>query len=1476
MKRTLSLIALLTTLILSICISVSAATVPFDDGFVSDNEITVVSYNQSKTIVKGGDSTSLEDMCWWLVNNKDSLNVHFVSFLGELTSTNSYTDEQPEAKAVIENEFKAYAEGTRPLKDEDIPYGFSLNAKDYYKGGSDRTSFQSTHLAVDDIMPEGVKYEYLDDSNYYAIMKSDDGTDYIYFQLEVHPRRTVLNWLNSVLDANPDKYAIICTTSFINESGELYTVWDWDKGSPTNDDIYAGTSLIKHYNLFWKENPTDGQIIWDKVINLHTNVLAVISSNIKTSGIVMTKKTNALGADVALIAANVGYGDEPSGKSTLLFTKISTKDKTVTCAYGIPFEGYMKETEKAIKLDNIGTLSEPLTNDSLPQIATQYNGANTAYIFGYEGNTFRPNANMTRAEACTIFARLILGKQTIPDGYVTRFTDVKAGDWFYNAVAYLDQTGYFFRNKNTTYKPNEPITRAEFVDLANSASSLVATIENVSFNDVPQDHFYYHSITAAASSGLVNGYEDSTFRPDNTITRAEVVTVINRLLGLKATDRTISTDRLENVFVDIGSHWAKLNILMASNSNVHGEYYYSATLDGVSETAKELSFKNKHFEIVLNKKNGNISKIINLYNGENINSLTYQFIYLMNDFGTKLLPTGMSIEGNRIKVDFKGGYGIYLIADVEDNYMSFEIDSELPKDIKSVTFANLNTNLKASDDPESFKLNGIAMSAWTNPVNKGYSTTASKSTIAHAYTIYASGVMGAKMGVVFSKHADHLKYLQELTDAIDTSVGLASKAGGAYAHDWEGNFGDYVIGRLVPETLDANIQLALDFGADQYDIHQGSTSFRQGDFHFYYTENGTAKEYYETAGKKFEAAGLKTGLHTYAYYINYDATTITADNYWQKQLETLETYTLRGKLSKFKVSIKTEEDATAFDRNFSFFHRNSPYVRIDNEIIRIGQGTTEGFIKCIRGQCGTLPADHADGSTIYHLGGYFNMFAPVLGSELFYHVADLTAKAYNDGGFDMIYLDAIDGLNNHLKKGEETWYYFQMFVQRIISQCNRTPIVETSSSAPQEWNIRGRMGAWDFPAHAIKRFISNHVSTNVGYMKNNMSTTLGWFNFIPDHNPAGNMKNTIEKTLFRDDLDYLGMNAIIHDMSIVIDPFSIESYNNNAYFRDNVKYYNELYSNLRKSHYFSADVKSKVEEIGGEWKVIKKGDGEYAFLQMYYDKKNLVYARDYTDNILNGNNPFDAQTPFIRIESRYSTLFENPTVLADFDEEATMTSKTLSKSCQFDMRESMALVVKVKGTGKDGDGLIFTVKGSASSGVSSGQTHHFVDLNFEGWREFILIDADNAEYDVSKYAFSGVDTAYASYNTYRNIPPYSNITSITATVNTDSAKNVQIGDVVAYTHTDAPVKNPTVTIGSEKITFNCTVKGGEYIEYYPETNTAILYHNAEQTTENVTVSGSVKVPSGAYTATYSAQAETDAPVRARLVLGFSGQEIGNN
>ena len=152
-----------------------------------------------------------------------------------------------------------------------------------------------------------------------------------------------------------------------------------------------------------------------------------------------------------------------------------------------------------------------------------------AYIVGYEDGTVQPEGDITRAEVATIFFRLLTDEsrneywsQTNP------YSDVSADDWFNNAVSTLTNAGVLDGYEDGTFKPNGNITRAEFATITARFFEATYDGENL-FPDI-EGHWAQDYINEAANAGIVNGYEDGTFRPQQYITRAEAVTMVNRTI----------------------------------------------------------------------------------------------------------------------------------------------------------------------------------------------------------------------------------------------------------------------------------------------------------------------------------------------------------------------------------------------------------------------------------------------------------------------------------------------------------------------------------------------------------------------------------------------------------------------------------------------------------------------------------------------------------------------------------------------------------------------------------------------------------------------------------------------------------------------------------------------------------------------------------------------------------------------------------
>ena len=198
------------------------------------------------------------------------------------------------------------------------------------------------------------------------------------------------------------------------------------------------------------------------------------------------------------------------------------------------------------------------------------------YIVGYDDGTVRPNGKITRAEVATIFFRLLTDESR--DAYwcqTNDFSDVSASDWYNNAISTLTNAGILDGYEDGTFRPNGNITRAEFATIAVRFFDLTYEGEDL-FPDI-SDHWARDYINQAAAAGFVNGYEDGTFRPNNAITRAEAVTLVNRTLERKPHKAHLLADMIQWPDNMDQTTWYYADIQEATNSH---EYYMTTSEQG--------------------------------------------------------------------------------------------------------------------------------------------------------------------------------------------------------------------------------------------------------------------------------------------------------------------------------------------------------------------------------------------------------------------------------------------------------------------------------------------------------------------------------------------------------------------------------------------------------------------------------------------------------------------------------------------------------------------------------------------------------------------------------------------------------------------------------------------------------------------------------------------------------------------------------
>jgi len=197
----------------------------------------------------------------------------------------------------------------------------------------------------------------------------------------------------------------------------------------------------------------------------------------------------------------------------------------------------------------------------LPWLTTEH----VNYIIGYDDGLVRPGDTITRAEVVTIFYRLLTeeARHAIwSDKNI--YPDVDEDDWFYIAVCTLTNGGLIEGYPDGTFQPNDPITRAELAAIICRFDIKYGEIEITKGFEDAEGHWAQAYVEHAATRGYVLGYPDGTFRPDKPISRAETVTMVNRCL-----DRAVDEEGLIEGYVtwsdNLPAEWYYFEIIEAAN-----------------------------------------------------------------------------------------------------------------------------------------------------------------------------------------------------------------------------------------------------------------------------------------------------------------------------------------------------------------------------------------------------------------------------------------------------------------------------------------------------------------------------------------------------------------------------------------------------------------------------------------------------------------------------------------------------------------------------------------------------------------------------------------------------------------------------------------------------------------------------------------------------------------------------------------------
>ena len=205
------------------------------------------------------------------------------------------------------------------------------------------------------------------------------------------------------------------------------------------------------------------------------------------------------------------------------------------------------------------------------------------YLIGYKDNTFRPENKMTREEVAVMFSRLLKNRPIKGKVYSYDFSDVEKDRWSVTAISYMNELGIIKGFPDGTFRPQNSITRAEFAAIATRFANLSG--QGKTFADLGPDHWAYEAVGKAAAAGWITGYPDNTFRPEQPIKRSEVVTLVNKMLNRYGDEDFIIKNKDKILyFTDIENHWAYNAIVEATNG-----HDFERASDGHNEYWKDIN-----------------------------------------------------------------------------------------------------------------------------------------------------------------------------------------------------------------------------------------------------------------------------------------------------------------------------------------------------------------------------------------------------------------------------------------------------------------------------------------------------------------------------------------------------------------------------------------------------------------------------------------------------------------------------------------------------------------------------------------------------------------------------------------------------------------------------------------------------------------------------------------------------------------------
>lgn len=854
-----------------------------------------------------------------------------------------------------------------------------------------------------------------------------------------------------------------------------------------------------------------------------------------------------------------------------------------------------------------------------------------------------------------------------------------------------------------------------------------------------------------------------------------------------------------------------------------------------AEPAPACTLENQHLKYVVGA-DGSSLQWIDKRDGANYCPASRPPFALVSKAGQFHRASSVRQTNGLLNVEFgKSGARAVIKATALPQYLLLEVVSLSGDGVDQFVFAEVPLTLKAAPE-ERFVACALALNLQTNVAQLPRPTN-------HLRAVcYAKfGFPGAKVALIGCP-------AEKLREAMQQAVSAAhelphSPLGGPWALGQPINQGSYLFnfGNMSEDKADDWIQLAKRLGMNQIDFHGGG-SFRFGDCRPNPVTYPRGFDSFKAVIDKLHAAGIKAGLHTYAFFIAKSCPWVTPIP--DPRLAKDATFTLSAPLTDKSDAVPVVESTEKMSTITGFFVRNSVTLQIDDELITYSGVSKEApyaFTGCRRGACGTRVAPHAAGAKVHHLKECFGLFVPDPETTLLAEVAAKTAEAYNRCGFDMMYLDALDG-EDTLGGRENSWHYGSKFVFEICRRLNKPALMEMSTFHHHLWFVRSRYCAWDHPNRGHKQFIDLHLRDNLNNRRMFMPGEFGWWALKSWSGTAG-------EPTFADDIEYLMGKCLGTDTGMAmmgIDPSSVSKVPALPRLAEIIR----RYEDLRHSGRVPEPIKARLATAGQEFTLIGDLASGFQFRPVQY-AKHKVESGEWS-RTWRTTNKFGVQPVRLRIEALLAAKpYDAPgnATLAEFTSDAefprraaagrvtaalqpsqVQTKAAATSGCYTatnagptatgawtKMEKQFSPTIGLKGRQAlglwvhgDGQQEVLNLQLRSPNHISHGIEERYIPIDFTGWRYFELVEPEGERYGDYVWPYGGIYAMYrelanfAHLDTlglwYNNLPPGKKVTCY-------------LSPVKALPLTPTRLIRPALTIGQKTIVFPVEMESGGYLEF---------------------------------------------------------------